>query len=78
MPRTSKTKKPPLGGAPQIKQAPEQNDRADLIPKKAQKKNLHAEVLFVFDGQTIICQHLQTELLLVLRRQRVPGQQLQG
>lgn len=26
----------------------------------------------------IICQHLQTELQIVLRRQRVPGQQLQG
>lgn len=72
------TKKRPLGGASHTKQAPEQNGRADLHPKKAQKKNLHAEVPFVFDCQTIICQHLQTELLLVLRRQRVPGQQLQG
>ena len=72
------TKKPPLGGSADGSRKGASAPIA-RIPKKAQKKNLHAEVLLVFDCQMIICQHLQTELLLgLLLRQRVPGQQLRG
>lgn len=71
--------KPPARGSLTNKaSAGAERSRGSASQKKAQKKNLHAEVPFVFDCQTIICQHLQTELLLVLRHQRVPGQQLQG